>query len=345
MTDMASSTLYGPNAYDSTCIPDQPPQVRRHTGALSQRLPWGSTQDILPIGFIGGVAPEALKRDEDLEQSQPEYMALLDRQLDSRFNHESFRYAPLQGVTQFWLYMFGLGRGAFYVVTAVLFLGFFVLLPIDSSPWEKQLKVTFDLWLWGAGVPAFCWLLGHLVIKFVPERHLLKASRKGPVWELNRQTGLVTIFARKPGQFRKQGIDGDFVAPFYEFDAAIHTIPDRQGFPQHMLNLVHRYQVAAIDFSVLMGRVYRQEPCVALWDFLQQYMDVSKPLPDILALEPFRHLDPVTAEHDQRTGRPARYWRDMDEQAFKARINEITDTRKVNMDRQNIMVRHVRYMH
>jgi hypothetical protein len=84
---------------------------------------------------------------------------------------------------------------------------------------------------------------------------------------------------------------------------------------------------------------------VALWDFLQQYMDVSKPLPDILALEPFRHLDPVTAEHDQRTGRPARYWRDMDEQAFKARINEITDTRKVNMDRQNIMVRHVRYMH
>ncbi|RHW19515.1 hypothetical protein, partial [Pseudomonas jilinensis] len=316
MTDMDSSTVYGPNAYDSTRIPDQPPQVRRHIGALSERLPWGDTQDILPIGFVGGVAPEALKRDEELEQSQPEYTELLDRQLDSRFNHESFRYAPLQGGTQFWLYMFGLGRGAFYVVTAALLAEFIIFAPFDQEPWSQRLGVTLSLWVWCAGVPAFCWLLGHLVIKFVPERHLLKTSRKGPVWELNRQTGLVTIFARKPGQFRKLGIEGNFVAPFYEFDAAIHTIPDRQGFPQHMLNLVHRYQVAAIDFSVLMGRVYRQEPCVALWDFLQQYMDVSKPLPDIPALEPFRHLDPTTVEHDQRTGRQARYWRDMDEQAF-----------------------------
>ncbi|AQZ93482.1 hypothetical protein ACFSB1_12570 [Halopseudomonas phragmitis] len=346
MTDMDFSTVYGPQAYDSTHIPDQPPQVRRHTGALSQRLPWGYTQEILPIGFIGGFDPKSLREEDERERQEPGYRARLAETLNAVFDHQRYRYTPLQGWTQLFIYMHGLGKWSFIVILATFIIGFPVVAFAlrDSSLYDVFITVL-ELGFWVLTPCLVSWLIGYLVLKYVPERYLLKPSRKGPVWEMNRQTGLVTIFARKPGQFRKLGIEGDFVAPFYEFDAAIHTIPDRQGFPLHMLNLVHRYQVAAIDFSVLMGKVGIQTHCMALWDFWQQYMDISKPLPEVPDLEPFRHLDPTTAEHDQRTGRPARYWRDMDEQTYKRRIQEISDISKVNMDRLNIMVRHVRYMH
>lgn len=43
---------------------------------------------------------------------------------------------------------------------------------------------------------------------------------------------------------------------------------------------------------------------------LCHFMDIERPLPDIPELEAYRYLDPVTAEYDRRTNRPARYWRD-----------------------------------
>ncbi|WP_304638872.1 hypothetical protein [Pseudomonas sp.] len=346
MTDMVSSTLYGPNAYDSTRIPDQPPQVRRHTGTLSQRLPWGYTQEILPIGFIGGFDPKSLREEDERERQEPGYRARLAATLNAVFDHQRYRYTPLQGWTQLFIYMHGLGKWSFIILLIAFIFTFpIAVFALSEITIYEVFTDAVGLAFWVMTPCLVSWFLGYLVLKYVPERYLLKPSRKGPVWEMNRQTGLVTVFARKPGQFRKLGIEGDFVAPFYEFDAFIHTIPDRQGFPLHMLNLVHRYQVAAIDFSVLMGKVGIQAHCIALWDFWQQYMDISKPLPEVPDLEPFRPLDPVTTEHDQRTGRPARYWRDMDEQTYKRRIQEITEISKINMDRQNIMVRHVRYMH
>lgn len=62
--------------------------------------------------------------------------------------------------------------------------------------------------------------------------------------------------------------------------------------------------------------------CFAYWQFLQNYMDVTKPLPDIPALEEYRHLDPVTAEYDRKTNRPECYWRDMDDDTFKQKKRE-----------------------
>ena len=47
----------------------------------------------------------------------------------------------------------------------------------------------------------------------------------------------------------------------------------------------------------------------AYWNMIQQYMDVAGPLPDVPIFEPFRHRDPVTAEHDERTGREPFKWR------------------------------------
>jgi hypothetical protein len=52
----------------------------------------------------------------------------------------------------------------------------------------------------------------------------------------------------------------------------------------------------------------------AHWDELQRYMDVSQPLPDVPALEKYRHLDPTTAEYDAagKRGRLEDYWATLD---------------------------------
>ena len=52
-----------------------------------------------------------------------------------------------------------------------------------------------------------------------------------------------------------------------------------------------------------------QKEVYAYWEMIQQFMDVSGPLPDVPIFEPFRHRDPVTAEWDQRTGRDPFKWR------------------------------------
>lgn len=40
-------------------------------------------------------------------------------------------------------------------------------------------------------------------------------------------------------------------------------------------------------------------------------MDISMPIPDIPALEPFRQFDPVTRGHDTQTGREPYFWLNM----------------------------------
>jgi hypothetical protein len=48
--------------------------------------------------------------------------------------------------------------------------------------------------------------------------------------------------------------------------------------------------------------------CVLTWNYLLQFMDISKPLPDIPEHEHNRHLDPTTKAHDQKIKREADYW-------------------------------------
>src|SRR5690554_1890585 len=74
---------------------------------------------------------------------------------------------------------------------------------------------------------------------------------------------------------------------------------------------VHRYTQKQFNKTSLSNIEAEKTEVLALWDMLQRYMDVTQPLPDMPRLEPFRHLDPVTAKYDQTTGRNPRYWRDL----------------------------------
>lgn len=136
--------------------------------------------------------------------------------------------------------------------------------------------------------------------------------------EFNRVTGQVK-FALGKGRF--------FEAPFVEFDAYVERVVQRGGL-FYRLMFVHRYTGKMFNKTGLSGVEADKNDVMALWDMLQRFMDVSQPIPDMLRFEPFRHLDPVTAEHDQKTNRPARYWRDLDIEAWKQ--NEGSEMARAN---------------
>lgn len=197
--------------------------------------------------------------------------------------------------------------------------------------------------LWVLAIPLSCWIIGSSVIRWFPD--WVNKPAAGPKWELNRRTGMVTLFKYKRRfPFGKATLVGEESAPFYEFDAYVGVMATPQGLPYHHLYFVHRYRPIQVDID-LLGGVSNRQDCLALWDMWQNFMDISHPLPDVPLWEEYRHLDPTTAEHDRRIGRPPRYWRDMDDKTYERKILEIRNQiHHINtLSRYNLMDQFVDY--
>ncbi|WP_082729307.1 DUF4199 domain-containing protein [Pseudomonas sp. St29] len=265
-------------------------------------------------------------------------------ELHEKYDQEVFRYAQLPFRSQFWLILGSFGKFGFYFFS---FLSIVVSLLLSIASRDFHLKISFlEAFMsafWITLFPALlCWGVSYIIINYFPR--LWFRPPKGPLWELNRRTGLVTFFDYK--RFKKEGVIDEITSPFYEFDAYIVTSPDRQGSPMNGLFLIHRYRDIRINFnSLITPDNTLQKPC-ALWDFFQNFMDISLPLPDIPLYEPYRHLDPVTAEYDRQQQRPARYWIDMDDETFKVKVKEMLG--KIDaidtFNRPNLMANHVQYI-
>lgn len=143
------------------------------------------------------------------------------------------------------------------------------------------------------------------------------------MWELNRRTGLVTVFADSSKKRTAWRVAHRL--PFHEFDCYLLSTPDAQGSPQYSLSLVHYREEAQVRLVGMFGATQSHLEQRASWDMLQRYMDVSQPLPDFPMLEQDRPADPTTREHDRRTGRDPRFWRDMDDETFQQRVHAHQD--------------------
>ncbi|PSF14823.1 hypothetical protein C7H10_03500, partial [Marinobacter shengliensis] len=132
--------------------------------------------------------------------------------------------------------------------------------------------------------------------------------------------------------------------PFYEFDAWCCARVDRFGTLFDLV-LSHRYSKLDVTVGDILGAHGSATMCYAYWDFIQNYMDITKPLPELPLLERYRPLDPTTAEHDQKTGRPPRYWRDMDDETFKKHVDRMfTEVTIIDTaQRHNVMAEMVNY--
>ena len=348
-------SFYSPEAYHPERIPDQPPAEKqpwlRRFGSM--RLPWGSTQDMVPIRVLSHFKPselrleEAMKKEKTEQLEQGTYIPKLLEHLDlhSRLDNEKIRHAQLPASAKLWIYMQIIGKGFSCIIIPLVVFSFLITEDYGHPNWPSELASTFFTLSFFLFIPLLAiWGIGSLVINHFPKLWI-KPSR-GPLWEFNRRTGLVTVFDYdNNGEYKKNGTIGEKVAPFYEFDAYITVTPDRQGLPNNVLCIVHRYRDIWINMGNFVGASNSTSVPCALWDYLQNYMDISKPLPDTPELEAFRHLDPTTAEHDRQTGREPRYWRDMDDETFKTKVHEMNE-RIPQIDtftRPNLMAEHVSY--
>ncbi|WP_312444072.1 hypothetical protein [Stutzerimonas kunmingensis] len=341
---------YSPSAYQPTRIPDQPAAVKRSWLFRfgSSRLPWGHTENIVPHSMLSHTSPAGLRDVERYEhaletgEEQREAYELLD--YHQIINHERYRHASLSKRSLFWFYLWGGGRFVFWVMAIFLPLTWLVGAAALDDEYLTNLLAIIKRTAWTFLVPLACWAIGSLVVHKLT--NCVVRPSKGPLWEFNRRTGMVTIFDYdNMGEYKRSGIIGEFSYPFHEFDTYISSSPDRQGLIWHQLHLVHRYHDLAIDLSPIVSKDSSMAPHFAAWDFLQNYMDIGRPLPDIPLFEKHRANDPTTAAHDRRTGRPERYWRDMDDGTWEAQLTQ--NLGRVNAyditGRLNLMDRHVRY--
>ena len=165
------------------------------------------------------------------------------------------------------------------------------------------------------------WGAATLIYRLFP--NFASGFQPGPMWELNRRTGMVTVFAN-PAK-KRTAWQVEHQLPFHEFDCYLQSTPSHQGLPQFNLSLVHYRQEVHVALVGMFGATSSHVEQRAAWDMVQRYMDTSQPLPDTPLWEEFRPLDPTSLEHDRRNGRPPRYWRDMDDETFAQKVHEHQD--------------------
>ena len=342
MTD----SYYGPHAYDEHCVPTQKRQTADpgrswFNRTFDMRLPWGATDEVAPYQYMDDYSPKVLRKIE----STPSGFENIE--FHQRIDHQRYRHAPPAFRTNFFniLAIFGkvifIGMFPFFLLASLVA---FYHTPHGVSFAERCMQLL-EVAQYMFGIPLAGWLIGIAPFRFFP-RWAIKPS-KGPQWELNRRTGLVTLVRYdKTGHWGKTGQPEEDSAPFYEFDAYLTNEIIPPGQVVHTLYLVHRYRPILIPLGNLIGKV-RGEECFALWDMFQNFMDTSRPLPDIPLWEEFRPSDPVTAEYDRKTNRPPRYWRDMDDETWKQKESDMmAKVRSLTTPhRPNLMRRYVRYAH
>jgi len=130
-----------------------------------------------------------------------------------------------------------------------------------------------------------------------------------PELELNRQTGMVTHWRYVPvlGTKRKPT-----VTPFSEFVPYLQQMitPAATGAGWSII-LMHKDSKKLRFGSYGLINLESRGDALAFWDFMQRYMDIDQPVPDVPLLEESRQDDPTTRQFDQEMNRPARYWGSM----------------------------------
>ncbi|KAA1171126.1 hypothetical protein FWJ25_17110 [Marinobacter salinexigens] len=302
---------FSASAFRANGIGPLPESPRKRVRTGEELQPVGSYAGIIP--YLGTIQDVEVLQDQ--EKTDPEF-----KSKDWWWDHQRIRF--LNGklglkflvlfIPMTWILVLWLGgpaamiwaTGEVELVREVpgLLLGIFIILFTLAwfvfAVWATPFTTN---WLMSTGI-------GFLLKPFEKTiNKKLDDTLEDGCSEFNRVTGQVRI-AQGGGRY--------FEAPFVEFDAYVDRVI-QQGGIFYRLILVHRYTQKCFHNTAFSSIESSKFEVLALWDVLQQYMDVSQPLPDTPRLEPFRHLDPVTAEHDKKTGRNPRYWRDLDLEAWK----------------------------
>ncbi|MEO9587487.1 MULTISPECIES: hypothetical protein [Marinobacter] len=325
MTAIQEDSGYASTAYRSNRKaleprePDQQSALFHKTWTMGPPLPKGPLSGVFPHSFLQTWGPKEVREDdENLRRFKSEAEAG-GEPLDpvGWINDESIRYASLPKVSWVLLWLQHGGR-----LTSLWLFPFFIF--AWSVLWFMEPeRDSFSQFFSDGILPTLlffflplllCWGIGRFLEIKYPK--VVYQQPKGPLWELNRRTGMVTLFKDPEKEGQSGEIRGE--APFHEWDGYLLSLPDHQGNIWYRLVLVHKTQEWALPMNQLLAATTNREDVLAYWDLVRQYMDVTKPLPDIPLFEAYRYLDPTTRSHDEKKGRDPLYWRNMSEQDYEA---------------------------
>ena len=318
---MAELNYYSPTAYRSASALEQSNRSRfykkgRLDQSSSSELSWSDAQNLVPSVLLRHRTPEELKNPaEEAEFNK-------NAQNESRTDQECILYAPYAFRITAGIYSEGIGRVAFYACTPLALIVSIVMFLVIEDSIKAIPGYLYDMWGFFAlliGVPLLMWKLPPILFDLFPGWFGKKGQ--GPEWELNRRTGMVRVW-HYPGRFSQRKEPEITEHPFTDFEADVRAAADQYG-PWYHFDFTNRISGEAVNVGTLIGPQRISQECRALWHFLQNYMDVSRPLPDVPFLEPHRQKDPVTAAHDKEVGRPPHYWRDMDMATFEKKVEEM----------------------
>lgn len=285
---------YQDTAYRSDAIPALPPGGHPRMDKAFQRLPWGHYENpVMPNTMETQLGYARLFEDEsDAEDGHPWG--------ESVFSVSKGFLSGLQG----FLYLFYMCSWlAFFVF--LIPLGLLILKVLFTGP-----TVEGAIWIYNT----FKFIYLFIAIGYFGGKYgrLLLARLTD-----KRQRANPTGLYRREGVVRIKESKEVFEAPFIEFDAYLVHTPSGRGSRYFNLVLQHRYSKHQLWMKGLLTDAMDQKEVYAYWDMLQQYMDVTHPLPDVPIFEPFRPRDPVTAQWDERTGRDPFKWRKMSPEAWR----------------------------
>ncbi|WP_412053218.1 hypothetical protein [Pokkaliibacter plantistimulans] len=221
-----------------------------------------------------------------------------------RIDHEKLRAGSLGKYTGAFTHIFALG----YMGKIIFWLFFVVAIALTASEINNHdLESAIAYAKTGFTMAAAAVWKG---CDFILARSAQKmGSDTRPVFELCRRTGQVRLWHKT-----ERRIEHDI--PFTEMAPIVEAMYS-PTHNQYRLKLVKPGTDIKVDLSQMTGVSSSKGDIERMWAFIQQYMDVSLPLADVPAFEPFRSIDPTTAAYDRHTQRNPRYWRDMDDQLYK----------------------------
>ncbi|MBD1559749.1 hypothetical protein HC752_22695 [Vibrio sp. S9_S30] len=290
--------------YNSESYTKQKPNT--HTSFFSKEQPLGFSKasSVVSVSCIENLKPSDFREMEK------------DTSRGMFWDEKALRQESLSAWSQLYFFLATIAKGFLYFVVPLVTL--FSTLPF----FNPDIPITIELFIETIVIVSY-YFVPSAVIYFhfvlVSRGYLflapfLKSKRS---FDLSRETGMVTLY--------KKGNKVRFTHPFIEFDCVLMSSPSHQGHLSYSLFLVHRYM--GYSFGVPIGTLIGPNQPVGeyyrLWNMIQRYMDVSQPIPDIMILEPARPKDPVTAAHDEQTGRKPRYWRDMTDEEFEVTLSEL----------------------
>lgn len=322
MTQMATEAHYADTAYRSNRRAPDPVEdnrqgaVFRKSWTMGAPLTKGRISGLVPPGLLALWSPSWLRDDKRLKENEGVDELAERHTYFGRLDEECIRYATLPKSSWVLLWMQHGGRLAFiWLLPCFIFAwlaGWWAMrdsMSIGELFYEGMLPLLLYMFL----PLILCWGVGRFLEKNFP--HIVYRPPKGPLWELNRRTGMVTLYDdvtkdETAGQVKAQ-------APFHEWEGYLMSLPDHQGNIWHRLMLVHKTREWALPLNQLLAATTNKQDVLAYWDLIRQYMDVTKPLPDVPVFEAYRSLDPITRAYDEKKGRDPRYWFDMDEETFE----------------------------